>query len=166
VQLQDIIAGWLASAGYLVKSLSEGLPSAAEWGLSVSTPPPLQVRLRVIGLKGGNVVLSIAIGFSEDHMRMIRELKEEDRVKLSSRIFLGVLKVCPYCRLALQGGMASPTSVVAEILLDGGSVNKQRVLDDVARLVNVFFTVNSILWSTFPSAHGQQVLGRTGSGFM
>jgi len=150
---RDAIAGWLSSAGYLVTGSNAGLPSTAEWGLLVTTPPPMQVKLRVIGLKGDKITCNIAVSFSPRHRELVSKLDMEEKVRFSSELMLKLLSICPHCRIAIQGGLQAPQAVIAEILLDEEELTKQRLLDDVARLVNIFLAVNSMLWSLFPREH-------------
>ena len=165
-QLKDRIAGWLAAAGFIVASFQGPLPSNAEWGLLVSTPPPLQVKLRVIGLRGGALTIGIGVNISEHHRKLNEELSIEERVKLPASMLEKLLMLCPYCRVALQGGIASPAGIIAEIYIDGAEVTKQRIVDDAARLVNAFILINSILWEKFPTTSPNRGSATTSSSFM
>jgi hypothetical protein len=147
---RDTVLAWLGESGFLVAPLTAQLPSNAEWGLLVSTPPPLQVKLRLLGLKNGDLVFGVGVNFSEKHVSEINKLKPEERVKLSAEIISSILSVCPYCRIALRESLANPVALISEILIKGDEASKQRLVDDAARLVNVFLIVNAILWKKFP----------------
>ncbi|ABM80285.1 DUF2299 domain-containing protein [Hyperthermus butylicus] len=165
-QLKDRIAGWLAGAGFIVVSFQGPLPSNAEWGLLVSTPPPLQVKLRVMGLRGGAVTLGIGVNISEHHRKLIEGLSIEERVRLTASMLEKLLMLCPYCRVALQGSLGSPVGIIAEIYIDGAEATKQRIVDDAARLVNIFLLINSILWKRFPATSPERSGTATPSSFM
>ena len=147
---KDKITTWLADAGFVVAPFDAALPSNAEWGLAVATPPPMQVRMRILGLKRGGIVVGMGVNFSDKHREEINRLPIEERVKFSAILLDRVLSICPHCRIALHGGITSPTAVVAEILLFEEEITKQRLIDDVARLVNLFLIVNALLWEKFP----------------
>ena len=147
---QDTVAKWLGESGFLVAPLSAPLPSNASWGLLVSTPPPLQIKLRLLGLKNGDVIVGVGVNFSEKHVQEIKGLKPAERVKLSARILKSILEVCPYCRVALRESLLNPTAIVAEVLVSREALNRQRLVDEAARLVNVFLIVNTVLWQEFP----------------
>ena len=147
---RDTVAKWLGESGFLVAPLSAPLPSNASWGLLVSTPPPLQIKLRLLGLNNGDVIVGVGVNFSEKHVEEINKLKPAERIKLSSRILDAILRVCPYCRVALRESLANPVAIVSEILVTKESLSRQRLVDAAARLVNVFLIVNAVLWQEFP----------------
>ncbi|KSW11311.1 hypothetical protein CF15_00095 [Pyrodictium occultum] len=149
-QAREKITAWLTDAGLVVAPLNAPMPSNAEWGLLVATPPPLQVKLRVIGLKNGDVILSIGVNFSEQHREEVRKMPVEERVRFTAQLLERLIAVCPYCRVALNGSIDSPEAIVAEVLLSGDEVSRQRIMDGVARLVNLFLMVNAVLWERFP----------------
>lgn len=147
---QDTVAKWLGESGFLVAPLAAPLPSNASWGLLVSTPPPLQIKLRLLGLKNGDIVVGVGVNFSEKHIEEIKKLKSAERVRLSAKIIESIIDVCPYCRVALRESLLNPVAIVSEILVTREALSRQRLVDDAARLVNVFLIVNTILWQEFP----------------
>jgi len=149
-ELRDKIVSWLASAGFIVAPMQGPLPQNAEWGLGVSTPPPLQVKLRLIGLKHGIVIAGIGVNFSDIHREKLKELEDAERVSFMAELTRRLLLLCPYCRLAVQGGMLTPELIIAEIVYYAETLAKQRLLDDLARLVNIFLLVNTELMHRFP----------------
>ncbi len=151
--IREKIVGWLTSAGYIVAPLQTRLPPAAEWGVAAMTPPPVQVKLRVLGLKGDLVVLGLGVNFSDTHKQLISNLPLNKRVEFTSELVGKLLAICPYCRLAVQGGLQNPTAIAAEILYYADSIEKQRLIDDAARLVNIFMLINAELWRRFPEHH-------------
>ena len=166
-ELRSKLAGWLASAGLIVAPIEEkGLPSNAEWGLAVSTPPPIQVKLRLLGLRGGVVVAGIGVNFAEQHRQEMMKLKPAERIVFTARLTAALLTLCPYCRIALQGGMTEPSAIVAEIVYYSDTITKQRIVDDIARLINVFLLVNALLWQQFPQTHSGKGEGREGVSFL
>ena len=102
-QLRDKITAWLTQAGFTVAPYQGPLPSNSAWGLLVTTPPPLQVKLRIVCLSDGNLIAGIAINISDYHRRAVEKMEEEERIKLTSRLIQAVLSVCPHCRLGVQG---------------------------------------------------------------
>jgi hypothetical protein len=151
--IRDRIVSWLASAGFIVAPADQGLPSAAQWGIMVSTPPPIQVRLRLMGLRSGLVVAGIGVNFSDVHKRELQRLEPAERSAFVAQLSSKIMLLCPMCRIALHGGLVNPEAIVAEIVYDPDNLTKQRLIDDMARLVNVFMLINMELWSRFPEAH-------------
>ncbi|HID04871.1 MAG TPA: DUF2299 domain-containing protein [Aigarchaeota archaeon] len=147
---KDKVIAWLTSAGFIVAPLNTALPSNAEWGLAVSTPPPVQVRLKIFGLNTGGIVIGMGVNFSDKHREELIRLPVKERIRFSATMLDRVLSICPYCRIALQGGVTSPVALIAEILLFSDEITRQRLVDDSARLVNVFLIVNALLWEKFP----------------
>ena len=166
-ETRDKLVAWLASAGYIVAPAEQGLPPQASWGLMVATPPPVQVKMRIIGLRNGAVIAGIGVNFADVHRREIMKLEPAERSSFVAGLLSGIIQLCPYCRVALQGGMLSPEAVVAEILYAGDTLSKQRVIDDMARLVNIFMYINMELWRRFPEAHIKEGGGtQPSTGFM
>ena len=157
-ELRGRITSWLTAAGFIVAPHQGPLPSNAAWGLLVTTPPPLQVKVRLLCLKDGGVIAGIAINISDYHKKALEELEERERIRLSSRMIREVIKVCPYCRLGVQGPLHLPTAIIAESYLDGKALTMQRLVDDVTRLVNIFLIVNSLLWEYVPPRMGEEGL--------
>ena len=158
--IQDQLAGWLAAAGLIVSSMTSGLPSNASWGLTVSTPPPVRVTMRVMGLRGGQIVLGIGINLSPMHREKIMSLPPAERVAFTASLVSKLIDTCPYCRFGIQGGMNEPQAFVAEILYFNDTVEKQRLIDDISRLVNIYLLINSELWRRFPEETSEQARGR------
>lgn len=151
--LRERLASWLAGAGFIVAPGDEGLPSNAEWGLMVATPPPIQVKLRLIGLKNGLVIAGIGVNFSDLHRRELQKLSTAERSGFVASLASKIIAMCPMCRIALHGGVVNPEAIIAEIVYASDELTRQRLLDDIARLVNVFMLINMELWSRFPEAH-------------
>ncbi len=156
LNIRERIVGWFTSAGYIVAPLQARLPPTAEWGVAAMTPPPVQVKLRILGLKGDLIVLGLGVNFSDKHKQLINNLSLSERVEFTSELVGKLLAICPYCRLAVQGGLQSPTAIAAEILYYADSVEKQRLIDDAARLVNIFMLINAELWRRFPEHHARE----------
>ena len=158
-ELKGRIMGWLSTAGFIVAPHQGPLPSNAAWGLLVTTPPPLQVKVRILCLKDGNLIAGIAINISDYHRKAVGGMEERERIRLTAQMIREVLKVCPYCRLGVQGPLHLPTAIIAESYLDSRGLTMQRLVDDVTRLVNVFLIVNSVLWEYVPPKVGEEGLG-------
>jgi len=151
--LRDKIASWLASAGFIVAPSDQGLPPTAEWGLMVSTPPPIQVKLRLIGLKNGLVIAGIGVNFSDLHRSELKKLPPTERSGFVASLVSKILTLCPICRTAIHGGIVDAEAIIAEIVYAPEDLTRQRMLDDLARLVNIFMLINMELWNKFPKAH-------------
>jgi hypothetical protein len=158
-ELKSKITGWLTTAGFIVAPYQGPLPSNAACGLLVTTPPPLQVKVRIVCLNDGNLITGIAINISDYHRKAIEEMNEKERIKLTSQMIRDVLRICPYCRLGIQGPLHLPTAIIAEAYLDSKSLTMQRLVDDVTRLVNIFLVINSILWEYVPPKLSEEGLG-------
>ncbi len=165
-QVKEKLTAWLASAGFIVAPADEGLPSAAEWGIMVSTPPPLQVRMRLMGLRSGLVVAGIGVNFSDVHKRELQKLSAAERSAFVASLASKLMLLCPMCRIALHGGIVNPEAIVAEIVYDPDELTRQRLIDDMARLVNTFMLINMELWSRFPEAHIEAAKGEGGTSFI
>ncbi len=148
---KDIIRVTLESLGFRVREEKGIIPPDAKWVLEVSTPHPLNLKLRVAELKSEVVVFGIAIVLSEEHMRAYMELDESSKLRLASRLLLEMLKVCPFCRVSMQPSVNNVKTIVVEVHhYPSRSLNETLVADYIHRLVNVFFAVNAVLWDRFP----------------
>lgn len=157
-ELKGRVTSWLTTAGFIVAPHQGPLPSNAAWGLLVTTPPPLQVKVRILCLKDGNLIAGIAINISDYHRKAVEEMDEKERVKLTAQMIREILKVCPHCRLGIQGPLHLPVAIIAESYLDSKGLTMQRLVDDVTRLVNIFLVVNSVLWEYVPPKAGEEGL--------
>jgi len=151
--IREKLVSWLTSAGFMVAPADQGLPSAAEWGLMVATPPPIQVKLRIVGLKNGLLIAGIGVNFSDLHRRELQKLPEAERSSFIATLMSKILLLCPICRTALHGGIVNTEAIIAEIVYSPDTLTQQRLLDDMTRLVNVFMLINMELWGRFPQAH-------------
>ena len=160
---KEKITGWLMRAGFRVEEGKHPIPPEAEWGLEVFTPPPLQVHLRIFYFPRRKLIVSgIGIGLAEPHRVGVIAMSPEDRTKLSSDLLQGIMALCPHCRISMQPSPFVPERVVVEEGVLEESLEAQRLLDTMSRLVNVYILVNAILWRYFPETAGQQQESREG----
>ncbi|NOZ88653.1 MAG: DUF2299 domain-containing protein [Crenarchaeota archaeon] len=145
------ILEWLVDAGLTVQPSPQPPPNA-DWALTATTPPPLRVNLTLLG-RGDIVAAGIGVRFSPPHMEALRGLDAEERVRFSAELMRSVAQLCPPCRIALQGPLHEPQGLAAEVVYTAESLDRQKLLEEVARLVNVYLVVNSLLWERFPSLH-------------
>jgi len=135
--------------GFRVENALEKPPQAV-WSYEIISPPPLAVRLRAFMLNTNVLVLGIGVKFSPEHQQSIQSLETKEKLRLSSRIILEVLRICPYCRIAVQPALDNPEAVIAEIHRLLTDCNKAVIAEDVVRLVNVYIAINAVLWDYFP----------------
>ena len=135
--------------GFRVEDAPEKPPQAV-WSYEIISPPPLAVRLRAFMLNTNVLVLGIGVKFSPEHQQSIQSLESKEKLRLSSKIILEVLRVCPYCRVAVQPTLDNPEAVIAEIHRLLTDHNKAVIAEDVVRLVNVYIAINAVLWNYFP----------------
>lgn len=151
-EIRDKLTKMLIDLGFTVAPMGR-LPPNADWGLAVRTPPPTSITLNIIGLRSGLIVAGIGVMFSEPHRRAMEALKAVERVKLSAKLLRSIVMVCSTCRVGIHGQISQPAGVVAEVVLDPNTLTLSRLSDTLAMLINVFLTVNTILWEAFPSLH-------------
>ncbi len=160
--IRNRVVDVLVRAGFRVEAAKPPVPPDVDWALDVYTPPPFNVHLRFFhSSQRGMLVAGIGIGLAEPHRAAIARLPPEQRVKLAARLISAIISVCPHCRLSVQPNIFSPERIVSE----EGVVDPpdpQRVLDMASRLVNVFITVNTVLWEFFPDIAVQQAEQRGG----
>ena len=150
-ELKTRVIEWLVRGGFRVEEPSRPLPPGADWGLDIYTPPPtLRLHLVHIAQRRG-LVVGIGIGFSQEHLKGIMSLKDEDRVRLSASMMARILSVCPYCRISLQPSPNNPERVIVELGILDEALTAQGLVEAIVRLVNTFIAVNTILWERFPS---------------
>lgn len=135
--------------GFRVENTPEKPPQAV-WGYEIVSPPPLAVRLRAFMLNTNVLVLGIGVKFSPEHQQSIQALEPKEKLRLSSKLILEILRVCPYCRVAVQPTLDNPEAVIAEIHRPPTSYNKAVIAEDLVRLVNVYIAINAVLWNHFP----------------
>lgn len=135
--------------GFRVENTPEKPPHAV-WSYEIVSPPPLAVRLRAFMLNTNVLVLGIGVKFSPEHQQSIQALESKEKLRLSSRLILEMLRVCPYCRIAVQPTLDNPEAVIAEVHRLLTDYNKTVIAEDIVRLVNVYIAINAVLWDYFP----------------
>jgi len=135
--------------GFRVENTPEKPPHAT-WSYEIVSPPPLSVRLRAFMLNTNVLVLGIGVKFSPEHQRSIQALESKEKLRLSSKLILEILRVCPYCRVAVQPTLDNPEAVIAEVHRLSTSYDKAVIAEDIVRLVNVYIAINAVLWDYFP----------------
>ncbi len=158
--VKNIVKKALERLGFQVMEVA-AKPPGAKWAFDVVSPQPLSLRLRVAELETDVLVFGIAIVLSEEHRSAYMRLQTSERMKLTSRIILEVLRVCPYCRVMIQPRLDQLETIVAEVHhYPSHGIDERSVGEYIHRLVNVFLAVNAVLWERFPPREGDEVVGR------
>lgn len=136
-------------------------PPGFEWVRDVVASTPFaRIVVRVFGSeRDQKMVLTMPIGFSDVHRKLLGELPANDRAAFLSKMYYSVVMMCPRCRVGFTGVPQEPLGVPEGIVAEIRYVERpgvQQLADDIIVLINVFFLVNALLAEKFPGSTGGQ----------
>ncbi len=154
-KVQNLITKWLIDEGFEVKKLTPSPQVRFKWGVDVFTPPPLRVNIKIFkpDERPDRVILLLGVGVSPEHQAALARLKDEGRLKFSSKLLSRLITACNTCSIAIQPNPIDPKGVSVGLTIFDDEVDeafKPRLLSKLMVLVNSFLIIVSTFNEDFP----------------